>query len=611
MADGNSHPIGRRFGTTPEEAASWRGRAGERPYAWMGDERFGLRFTLTVSETQAAPGRAAVFLKRVPTIFGETDFAQFNGDPGEGQKQLAPGWLVTGPGVARGASVAGLDVATGTVTLDRPTTAPLRQGTALVFSLPSAEFQALEMDYVGVQAAIAALAERGGGVVGLPAGDYRWNHSVWNPGATDGPHFRGNVSVVGVDQASSRIEFTADLGPGGCAIGDRNRGPGSVGTARYGRFRLLGPGVPRNDGGAVTGMDGLCVGQAARVDEAAIQRFHAGINLVKDHGILQRVDVSNNFYGVYFGPNGDSIGNWAVQDSNLNANSWAGLAVAWNNQIDFSLLRNLDLGGGSPYGFYREATPPGRKQVAGFLSNTTLEHIFSEQVGLGWIYAENASDQVDRNVFFHCTVWMNATQFQIPGRTMRAVMAAGRITRNSFIASDLSNDGAHRRLVAEAIVVAADNVQSNDWGDLTGAIEGEAAGKPYLAAPTVLFNKFVTDRAGGVFRRAEARIAAGELLAAGSARLAAAVRTMEPGLVFAGVAARAADKGEIVPVLTSGLARVRRAGDRSLRPGDRLSASRNDPSVVTDGSAGGPVIGFWAGEDRSDAGFMQVAPPSR
>lgn len=612
IADGQTHPIGRRFGLTQEAAAAWRDRGGGRPYAWMTDERFGLRFTLTVSADQAAPGRTAMFNKTVPTIFGFIDFAQFNGDPAEGQKQLAPGWLVSGPGVAAGTSVAALDVAAGSISFDRPFGAPLRKGFVLTFNVRPTEFQALEMDYVGVQSAVAALADHGGGVVTLPAGDYRWNRSVWNPGATDGPHFRGNVSIVGVDLPSSRIEFTADLGPGGCALGDRNRGPASVGTAVYGKFRLLGPGTVRNDGGTVAGMDGLCAGQAARIDEVAIQRFHAGINVVKDHGLISRADTSNNFYGVYFGSNGDSIGNWTIQDSNLNANSWAGLAVAWNNQIDFSMFRNLDLGGGSPYGMYREATPAGRKQTAGFISNTLMEHIFSEQVGLGWIYAENPTDQIDRNVCLHCTAWLNATQFKIPGRRVRAVMAAGHITQNAFIASDLSNGGAHYRLVSDGIVVATDNVQSNDWGDLSGALDGVArSSPPFLAAPTMLFNKFTTDRAAGSFRRAEGRVGAGELLAQGAAAIGAGVRPMAAGLVFAGVAAQSANSGEAVPVLTSGLVQVRRVPGQTVRIGDRLAPSSSDPLAVSAAAPGAVSVGTWADAGSAEIGTVELSPTGR
>lgn len=357
-------------------------------------------------------------------------------------------------------------------------------------------------------------------------------------------------------------------------------------------------------------MGGLCAGQAARIDDVAIQRFHAGINVVKDHGSIRRADLSNDFYGVYFGPNGDSIGNWAVEDSGMNANSWAGMAVAWNNQIDFSLFRNLDLGGGTPYGLYREATPPGRQQQAGFISNTLMEHIFSEQVGLGWIYAENPSDQVDRTVCLHCTAWMNATQYKIPGRRMRAVITAGHITQNTFIASDLSNGGAHRSMVSDAIVVATDNVQANEWGDLTGAF-GATAGQPYLAAPTMLFNKFTTDRAAGVFRAAEGRIAMGDLLAPGAMALGAGVHTMAAGLTFIGVAARAAKSGEAVPVLTSGLVRVRRVAGQTLRVGDRLTSSSIDPAAVSAALPGAPSIGTWSGGETGETGIIELLPPAK
>ncbi|MDP9097226.1 MAG: hypothetical protein M3N26_11865, partial [Pseudomonadota bacterium] len=149
VADGQTHPIGHRFGTTLEAAALWRDRNGGRPYAWMVDERFGLRYTLTVSADQTGSSRVATFNKTVPTIFGFTDFAQFNGDPGEGQKQLAPGWLVSGAGVAAETSVAAFDLAAGSITFDRATNMPLRRGSVLTFSLPLADFQALEMDYVG------------------------------------------------------------------------------------------------------------------------------------------------------------------------------------------------------------------------------------------------------------------------------------------------------------------------------------------------------------------------------------------------------------------------------------------------------------------------------
>ena len=171
VADGQTHPIGHRFGTTLEAAALWRDRNGGRPYAWMVDERFGLRYTLTVSADQTGSSRVATFNKTVPTIFGFTDFAQFNGDPGEGQKQLAPGWLVSGAGVAAENQRRRLRSRGGQHQFDgRPICRCEDEGTVLTFSLPLADFQALEMDYVGVQSAVAALAARGGGVVTLPAG---------------------------------------------------------------------------------------------------------------------------------------------------------------------------------------------------------------------------------------------------------------------------------------------------------------------------------------------------------------------------------------------------------------------------------------------------------
>ena len=486
MGDGRSHPLGKRFGTSLAAVAAWAKPDGTRPFAWMVDTRAGLQFELETSEAQDRPGQMLVFRRRLSGINDwSADVSQFNANPGEGQKLLAPGWLAASGQncVPPGATVASADPATGTVTLQAPTLRACPAGVKLMFTIPPALLETLEMDYIGTQGAMFAVSAAGGGVVRLPPGDYRWNHSVWNPGIADG-RLQGNAELRGSGRGGTRISFAPDLGPGACALGDVNRGNGSIGYARYGDFRLTGPGRPNTGGQLVAGMDGLCIGAKAIVDDVNVGAFHAGISALNDHGTIRNVDVGSNFYGVYFAPHSSVIGNWNITESGLGNEGWAGIAVAWNNQIDFARLSALDIGTSSPYAIYREPPPPGQTRTLGFLSNSVLEHLFAEQVGHGFIYGGGTEDFVDTNVFLHVVAWLAPPpSYRIPGRPVTGMIVAQRVFGNEFVATDLSRGGAHDGVVDTAMVVARDNVQANHWGDITGALFGHTGANPTYPRP--------------------------------------------------------------------------------------------------------------------------------
>jgi hypothetical protein len=499
----------------------------------------------------------------------------------------------------------------GTITLSRNTSTACAGGTLITFAISSAQLQGLSADWLGAEAAIAA-AYSGlqGGKVSFAGGKFLMgNRPLLNPGINNLNAYTPSVDIVGAANYSTELVWNSDTAPGVCAMGEANRGIGSISRVRVSGLRLLGPGIANTAGLPVANMEGLCVGAKERIDHIYASQFHSGVNILEDHGALETVHVSNNFYGYYFGPGGDTLGNWSISNSEAVGEAWAALGVAWNSGLESSTLVNLDLGGNSPYAFYREVLPAGQTMVPNtFLANNTISNVNAEQVGEGYIFGENAGDAVTENTFINDTPTLSRN-FQIAGRSALAVIDVGQFTINVSYDTDFSDSAGNFGLVRDAIVEASNNVQSNDFGFVPIEILNAPPNKPILKAGTVLFNTFTMDRARGEFRTAEAAVTAGQVLAFGLYAYDGGARPMAAGFVPLGVAAQTIGSGMVVPVIKRGLVPAAKDTTVGLVQGSAVCVSTTIATDVTAcfNAAGSPLVGTVADNGNVSAAGTSVS----
>jgi hypothetical protein len=571
FGDGKSHPIGSAYGGSLMSLAAHVGVGGLRPFAWVTDAVYGLAFVRAISTDQVHPGL-------------ELRFASTAGLIGSGGEIIEPGMTASAACLPRGDAVR--SVAPTVVVLEHPSTAACILGTAITFTVSAEQVQALEADWLGLQAAIAAAHELPtGGAVHIAHGTYVVNRPLVNPGATVDQYSLGHqVDEYGDGVGQTRIVFARDLGPGACGLGEADRGIGSNTRARIRDLRLIGPGVA---GAVEPAMDGFCIGAKELIRRVRADGFHAGVNVLEDHWEIQDSEFAGNFYGIYLAPGGDTFGNGVLRDVFPVGNRMASIAIASSNVLDFATLQNVHLGFG-PYGFYREARPAaGGRMLDGFITDSLLENVWGESIGDGYVFGENGSnDRVQHNVWINSAPVMDtAAAYRLHDRVPEALVRVGAWIDNEMIASDFGNPSNYNA-VSRAIIEASDNIQGNAFGRAPDMVRLSSAAKPALVAPVVLFNRFTTGQAEGRFMVANKPVSAGEILSE------AGYDHAEPaavGRVLAGVAMSPAAAGEVLAVGDRGLVRTGKVRE-ALHAGDPLGLARDDPTRAAAAPAGGPAF---------------------
>lgn len=599
IGDGSSHPIGTTYGASLSAIAAFVTQAGATPFSWVTNAAYGLTFSMNTTAAQGSPGTALTFQTTVSGINGwSATIASFNGLPATGQNILIDGMNVTGSCVAANTTVSTFAISTGVVTLSQNTSGACGSGTAITFSLTNAQVQALQADFLGIQSAVAAAAQSViGGTVHISQGNYVVNRPVWNPGINNGSSVYTWIDFTGDGDRNTILNFTTDLGAGSCALGEANRGVASAGYSTYRGFYLIGPGTSNTVGNPVAGMDGLCMGSKDVAEHIYATEFHAGISLLEDHGSISRSNLSGNFYGIYFAANGDTIGNWNIEETILAYEAWSGIGIAWNNSINYSYLKDLDIGTSSPYAIYREAVIAGHTLVMFGLNASTLVNLFGEGNGNGFIYEETSSDEVNGNTFINVGPTMSGnTAYQIPGRTSKAVIYTGGFLFNVMVNTDFSFGGGNNSLVADAIVEGQEAIQGNQFGFIPNEILNATTDFPILKAPTILFDTFEIDRASGEFRVAEAGLTNGEVVAYGQNAYDSGAAAMAVGLVPLGIVQQTVTSGQVAPVITRGLVAAIKTTDVGITQGQPVAASRGTPTSVTaaTNAATMPIVGTLA-----------------
>jgi hypothetical protein len=356
-------------------------------------------------------------------------------------------------------------------------------------------------------------------------------------------------------------------------------------------------------------MDGVCVGAKEVLRRVRSDGFHAGANVLEDHWVIEQCELSNNLYGIYLAPGGDTFGNGVLRDDHLGGNLLASIAIASSNVLDSATLQNLDLGF-VPYGFYREPAPAGSVALGGFISNSLLENVWGESLGNGYIYGENGGrDRVERNTWINDAPVMDlAGDVRLPGRPAEALVRVGAWTDNDMIGSDFGNPNNYR-MVTRALILAEDEIQGNDFGRAPDMVSGSSAARPALRGRVMLFNRFATGQAQGRWLTATAGVRAGEMLAeAGFDRAAPAA----PGLPLAGVAMAAADAEGAVPVCDRGVVRAAKSAF-ALHRGERVGVASDDPTTVApvaSDAAGFATVWETAPQDSPDVTIV-IGPSIR
>ena len=495
--------------------AAYTTPSGATPFAWATNSAFGLTFQMTPTGSSATT--VQTFIESLGNNFlgWNTNGVALWQDPANASYILASGMSVSGCGLPNGTTI---QIPTGGgVSIGRTpgvtasgsgssavagygqiilTAAPSAACTTpLTFTIAPAQLQALTLDWLGIQTAMAqAWLGNFGGHVHIPGGQYWINHSLVNAASmTDiNQNTTRGLDIGGDGEANTRISTLVDLGTDACVFTNATRGYNYstnthfVSDTYYHNFRLDGPGgwtLVR--GQAPNNLDGICITAADKISDVTVSGMHAGVNTLNDHWMIHKLTATNNGYGIYFAPFTSTMGNDVLSDVSDGGNTIASIAVSTSNQIDSAIMRNLSVGF-NPYGFYREArTANITSQMTGFITQSELDYVFVEAIGQSYIYGEYASCYGSG---FGCDVGGNTfvggdpvvagdPGWAILDQTGKPVPAKALVYVSSFNNNVLLNTkwGFAYGSVTDGLIETVYEVQGNDFIDDNSLIFGATA----------------------------------------------------------------------------------------------------------------------------------------
>ena len=274
---------------------------------------------------------------------------------------LAAGASVRGPGIAPGTVVLRVDNTPGrqSVILSHAMLAQAPALTPLEFwsSYSDAQIAAAQMDWVGVQAALAETHAKGGGTVHLPAGIYRMGAlGLVQPDSRETGTDAHGVDLVGDGAANTHLTWSGDPGAGAFLLTsafrltDANQNKGL-----WSGFDIEGPGKPVAAGMSGAQADGLGEGGHRHIVGVSVSRTHACLAVTSDQTEFERLDLRDCYYGVYFDlPNGyGNFGDHLFLEIGMSNMGMAGVACsATYCSVGDTWMRSGIFG--APFGFYKE-----------------------------------------------------------------------------------------------------------------------------------------------------------------------------------------------------------------------------------------------------------------
>lgn len=539
--------IGTTFGASLSALAAFTTTAGATPFSWATNPLFGLIFSMTTSAAQGGTSTAFPLPFKETITNGWTATVALWQDPANGNYQILPGMAVTGSCIAANTTVASVDRTAGdanygTVTLSQATSTACASGTAITFTITNAQLQALTLDWLGLQAAVANASLDGlGSKVYVPSGTYLLNHVILNAnGAFNGIEFAGD----GID--TTYLKFSSDLGTDACGLAEVSRSS-NPSNSDYRDFAMLAPSVSLVLGTPPNNMDGLCIGSNAQVHRFSTSYFHAGINGQGNHWSVYDSINNSNFYGIYLAPYTHTVGNQIITNTLYVGNTMASLAVATTNQLDSANITSSGFGF-SPYGLYQEANPSTVTSPRGFATNNTFVDVGAEAVGNAWIYSPYSYGLVIGNQFLgggFLDAGNNATyKLSTDGKT--AAINVGQFSQNTMTGTNWSPYSG----VTTAIIKATGACNTNMWvNDFNFVSSPTSTVQPFSCTGGASGNRFTGPNGEGTF-----------MYANGGAITTAYVPLKDTGgsqnapytvgAPYAGLAASVAGSGNIVGVIT-------------------------------------------------------------
>jgi hypothetical protein len=605
------------------------------PFAWVTNPSYGLTFTMNTSVAQGSAGTLLTFKESLSGINGWSATVATWQDPAHGNYLVAPGMLVSGSCIAANTTVSSVDRTAGdanygTITLSQSTSSACANNTAITFTISATQFRALTLDWLGIQAAIAAasgptpaspppycpLTSPSGQAVYIPSGNYVVNHSLINPGCiTDTYQQIPNIDVFGDGVATTRIIWNSDLGTDMCGIAEATRGSSSTSLSRYHDFRLIGPFVSGVLGTAPNKMDGICITQTAGIYNIRADSFRAGINGIRDHWFVHHSVLTNNGYGIYFAPYASSIGNQDIDDTDMAGNTIASFGIAATDAIDGSTLTHIHTGFG-PYGFYGEAAPTTVSNPISMITNTVFKNVFIEAVGDAWIYGPNNNDVVAGNTFIEGGFSSVGVTNIIASTTPKAVIYVNAFRQNTMIGTNWSqygNNGTSNYLADAIIEVTGTNndCSNNAFYNDVGFISGPTTtSNTLMKCPNgVLQNRFYTSIGDGIIMSSATTLAVSVPVYNSGNNTA---KAYADGLPFAGITAAPTQSGTnvSVPVFTYSSfinAAVKTSSSQLIATGQALFATAGG---VAGGIDSGGAIGtaFFGSSSGTATVSMSLDP---
>lgn len=436
IGDGSTHPLSgiAAFAT----ATSPAGLAaitvgGNTPYSWATNALYGLTFTKTTS---------AATVSGTTVTLGTAIGSGLAGDLQNPANYLVSGMGVTGTNIPANTTISAITFTSGTPNkIDGPlagtftlsnavTGGGITNGQTLTFSYTSALMQALEMDWVGIQAAeYAAGLPANGQRHRTPAGTYILNRAIVRSDTPVGQYLTHQSSWMGDGMIATFLTWPADLGWGTWAVTPPDRySPGNLAFSDMQQMTLFGPGVGSTMGATTCKMHGLAV----NVDFVAIrvmcQGFYSGLNITADHQYFINCYFQNNYHGVYFAPYAaQNTGDQSFTDCHMDGNKFASVCVSGTNQIVAATFIRCHTGF-SPYCFYKETG-----SITNFIINSTFIRTSQEAFGNGCYWDENAAGLISGCVWQGCDMALDTTNtYEITANSTFAAMYVGNMSNCQF-----------------------------------------------------------------------------------------------------------------------------------------------------------------------------------
>lgn len=395
-----SLPLVHRFGVNRGDLVTGDGIQTGTQVDWVNHAKMEIVLSLPTTRDMA-PGETLVF---VPSWL----------------HKVSVGMEVSGPprAVPEGEVVTWVDAGIGKVGLSAPLIGPVAADTAMIgvpqiaqsyatpitFYRPYSDREAatLQMDRLGIQAAINAASAVGGGAVDLPAG------GSWQ---IDGPLIMPIFRPSGINQATvalggaayaengSVLEATADFGPGTALIacGDPTakssnlRGlysspngylcTGSLHDLRIRpRAASAFAGLRPKWNGAPVAMDGVKEGPRLKWERVSISGFDSGALAAFDHTRLSDSRLVENFIGLRLDDEQQDLHGDEVFDRLYSTNNaWAAVSVSPKAYLNGEFRKPYF--SNSPYAIYCEPGPNAKQCIQG----TTILDANNENIGCGTI----------------------------------------------------------------------------------------------------------------------------------------------------------------------------------------------------------------------------------